>query len=277
MAHSGHVVEEGYAFHVAQGGAVFDGDLMTGFNCGVHLAQVEQAVGRAHFVHLAVDAGTDDCCFVGEAEVLQVVYALLHALVVHHHRAALNGVVDFGGVEAERAEVAGVEYALAVHFYAEGMGGVVDYFQAVLIGYLLYTLRIAWLAVDVYRHYGCCLGCDGGLYLVGVDVARAWVDVNEHGLYAVPPKGVGGCNEAVRSGDHLARYAQSLQCRDERQRAVGEQADVGHFQVCGKFLFKLLVKISVVGYPLARPYLFEHFVVTVISFSDIVILEFKEF
>lgn len=260
MAHAGHVVKEGYAFDVTKGGAVFNGDLVAGFYCRVNLFQVEQAVGRAHLIHFAVNAGAYDGSLVGEAEVFQIIDALLHTFVVHHHSAALNGVVHLSGVETERAEVAGVKYALAVYFYAEGMSSVIDYLQPVLIGNLLYALRVTRLAIDMHGHYGRGLRRYGSLYLVGVDVACTRVDVNEHGLDAVPPKGVGCGNEAVRSCDYLARYAQCLQGRDERQRAVGEKADVGHFQVCGKFLFKLFVELSVVGYPLARPYLFEHFV-----------------
>ena len=260
MAHTGHIVKEGYALYAAKGGAVFNGDLVAGFDCRVYLFQVEQAIGRAHFVHLAVNAGADYGCFVGEAEVFQIIYALLHTLVVHHHSAAFNGVVHLSGVETERTEVAGVKYALAVYFYAEGVSGVIDHLKSVLIGNLLYALRVAGLAVDVHGHYGRGLRRDGSLDFVGVDVSRAWVNIYEHGLYAVPPEGVSSGYEAVRSRDYLARYAQCLQGRDERQRTVGEQADVGHFQICGKFLFKLLVELSVVGYPLARPYLFEHFV-----------------
>lgn len=214
MAHAWHVVEEGYAFHVAQGVAVFDGDLVSGFDCSVYLLQVEQTVSRAYFVHLAVDAGADDGCFVGEAEVLQIIYALLHALVVHHHRAAFNGVVDFRCVETERAKVAGIENALAVHLHAESMSGIINHLKAVLVGYLLYALRVARFAVNVYGHYGRSLGRDGGLYLIRVDVSRAWVNVYEHGLNAVPPKGMRGGYEAVRRGDYLACNAKSLKSRD---------------------------------------------------------------
>ena len=41
MAHTGHIVEEGYALYAAKGGAVFDGDLVAGFDSSIYLPQIE--------------------------------------------------------------------------------------------------------------------------------------------------------------------------------------------------------------------------------------------
>ena len=74
----------------------------------------------------------------------------------------------------------------------------------------------------MHRHDGCCLWSDGSLDAVRVNVTCGWVNVNEHGLDAVPPQGVGGRYKAVRGGDDLARDSQRLKCRDEWKGAVGE-------------------------------------------------------
>ncbi len=99
MAHSGHVVEECHALDIAEGIAVSFRHLAPRLDCGVHLTEVQYAVGRAHLVHLGVDAGCHYGSLVGEAEVLEVVYALLGLLVLHHHRAPLDGVVYLCCVE----------------------------------------------------------------------------------------------------------------------------------------------------------------------------------
>ena len=253
VAHTGHVVPVGDAIDVAQGLAIADGDLMTGLDGLVDLTQVQQAVGRPHLVHLAVDAWCDDLGLAGKAEVLEVVDALLGLGIVHHQRAALDGVEHLGGMEAERAHVALVEDAAAVDLDTEGMGGVIDDTQAILVGNGLDLGGAARLAVDVHGHDGSGLGRDGGLDAVGVDAAGGGIDVDKHGPDAVPPDGVGGGDKAIGRGDDFAADAQCLQGGDQRQRAIGEQADVGYLEILAQGLLKPLVKAAVIGDPLAVP------------------------
>ena len=106
---------------------------------------------------------------------------------MHHERSALYRVVNFRGVEAEGGHVALVEDAAAFHLYSEGVRGIVDDLEAVLVGYLLYPLRVARLAVAVHGHDGRGPGGDGRLDAVGIDAAVRRVDVHEYGLDAVPP------------------------------------------------------------------------------------------
>ena len=258
VAHAGHVLHHTQAGDSAKGLAVAHGHAAAGGDGGIHLAQVQQAVGRAHLVHLAVDAGGYHRGLARKAEVLQVVDALLRPLVVAHQRTTLHRVVHLRGVEAERGHVARLQNGLAVHLHAEGMGGVVDHLQAVLVGHGLDACRVARLAVHVHGHDGRRARRDGCLYLVRVEVARLGVDVHEHGLDAVPPQSVRRGHEAVGRGDDLARDAQGLQGAHQRERAVGEQADVGNFQVLAQGALQLPVVVTVVGEPLAVPDVPEH-------------------
>ena len=226
MPHAGHVLEAGDSLDVLQPFAVQLRDMPPRGNCVVHMPEIQQAYRRAYLIHLAVDAGSHYRRLVREAEVLEVVDALLGLLVVHDERAALHGVVHLGGVEAQRGHVARVKYRFPIHLDAEGVRGVVDHLEPVLVGDLLNALHVAGLAVAVHRHDGSGLRSDGGLDLVRVHAAVRGVDVHEHGLYAVPPDRVGGGDEAERGRDDLARYPESLQRRDERQGAVSEEADI---------------------------------------------------
>lgn len=260
VAHAGHVVEEGDAGHGPQGLAVADGHLVAlGDGC-VHLAEGEQAVGGAHFVHLGVDAGGHDGDLAGEAEVFEVVDAAFGLLVVDDHGAAFDGVVDFGGVEGEGGDVAGVEDGLTVDLDAEGVGGVVDDLEAVFVGHFLDAADVARLAVAVDGHDGGGLGGDGGFDAPGVEPAVGGVDVYEDGLDAVPPQGVGGGDEAVGGGDDFSGNAEGLEGGDEREGAVGEEGEVGHFEVGGELLLEPAVELAVVGDPFAFPDLFEQLV-----------------
>ena len=172
--------------------------------------------------HLAVDAGGNHGGLSSEAEVLEVVDALLGLLIVHDECAALHGVVHLGGVEAQRGHVARIEYRFPIHLYAEGVRRVVYHLEPVLVGDLLDALHVAGLAVAVNGQDGRGLRGDGGLDLVGVHAAVRGVDVHEHWLYAVPPDCVGRGHEAERRGDDLAGYPERLQRGDKRQGAVGE-------------------------------------------------------
>lgn len=233
------VGDAGDIFHDAQTGnttqsfAILLCHLAAGFDGGIHIAKAEQAVGGADFIHLAVDAGGYHLRLIRKAEVLEVVDALLHGGIVADEGAAFHGVIGFGGVEGERTDIACVENALAIHAHAEGMGGIVDDLEAVFIGNGLDAPGIARGAIDMHGHDGGGARGDGGLYFIGIEIARDGVDIHEDGFDAIPPDGVGGGHEAVRGGDDLACNAESLQSGDERQGAIGEDADVGHAEVFG--------------------------------------------
>ena len=226
MPHAGHVLEVGDALDVLQPFAVQLRDMPPRRYCLVHLPKVQQAYRRAYLVHLAVDSRGHHRRLVREAEVLEVVDTLLGLLVVHYQRAALHGVVDLCGVEAKRGHVAGVQYRFSAHFDAESVRGVVYHLEPVIVGDLLDALHVAGLAVAVHRHDGRGLGGDGRLYLVGVHAAVRRVDVHEHRLYAVPPDRMGRGHETERRCDDLPSYSECLKSRDERQGAVGEEADI---------------------------------------------------
>ena len=136
VPHARHVLEVGDALDIPQPLAV---ELRHMPPCGdrpVDLPKVQQAYRRAYLVHLAVYARGHDRGLVREAEVLEVVDALLGLLVVHDERAALHGVVHLGGVEAQRGHVARVEYRFPVNLDAEGVRRVVYHLEPVLVGYL---------------------------------------------------------------------------------------------------------------------------------------------
>lgn len=260
VAHAGHVVEECDAWHCAEGGTISVGHVMAGVDGGVDLPEVEQAVGGAHLVHLGVDARSYHLGLAGETKVLEVVDALLRPLVVHDEGATLDGVVNLGGVKREGRHIALAEYASTVDLYAKGVGGVVDDLKAIFIGDGLNAGGVAGLAIDVDGHDGGGAWGDSGFDEVGVEVAGGGVDVDEDGLDAVPPEGVGGSHEAIWCGDDLAGDAKSLEGGDERQGAVGEERDIWHAEVFGESVFELLVEGAVVGYPSAIPNLFQRLV-----------------
>ena len=253
MPHAGHVLEVGNSLDVLQPFAVQLRDMPPRRYCLVHLPEVQQAYRRAYLVHLAVDSRGHYRRLVREAEVLEVVDTLLGLLVMHYQRAALHGVVDLCGVEAKRGHVAGVEYGFSIHFDAESVCRVVYHLEPVLVGNLLYAFHVARFAVAVHRHDGRGLGGDGRLNLIGVHTAVRRVDVHEHRLYAVPPDRMGRSHETERRGDHLPGNPERLQRGDERQGAVGEEADIWDLEVFAEGLLKFSVVVPVVGDPLARP------------------------
>ena len=134
-------------------------------------------------------------------------------------------------MKTEGRHVALVQEALSVHLHSEGVRSVVDDPEAVLVRYVLDPFRVARLAVAVHGHDGRGPRGYRSLDAVRVDAAVRRVDVHEHRLDAVPPQRVGRRHETERSGDDLARDAQRLQRRYQRQGAVGEQADIGNLQV----------------------------------------------
>ena len=260
VAHAGHVVPEGDALDGAQGLAVADGDLSALSDGGIDLTQVEQTIGRAHLVHLTVDAGGDDFGLALEAEVLEVVDALLHLGVTHDERPTLDGVIDLSGMETQRGHVSLLKDALAVDLDAKGVGAVVDDAQAVLVGNLLNLAGAARLAIDMDGHDGCGARRDGSLDSVGVNASRCRVDVHKHGFDAVPPQRVGCRHKTVRRSDDLTADVHGLQSRDEGDGAVGKDADVGNLQVFTQRSLKALMELAIVSDPLVVPDLLQHLV-----------------
>ena len=231
MPYARHVLEVRDAGNTPKALAVGDGDPVPGLDGLVHMLKVYQSYRRANLVHLPVDAGGNDCCLTGEAEVLEVVYPLLGLSVVHYKCSALYRVVHLRRMEAERGHVARVQDALPVHLHSEGVRRVVDDPEAVLVRYVLDPFRVARLTVAVHGHDGRGPRSYRSLDAVRVDAAVRRVDVHEHRLDAVPPQRVGRRNETERSCDDLSGDAQRLQCSYQRQGAVGEKADVGNLQV----------------------------------------------
>src|SRR5690554_7466589 len=169
----------------------------------------------------------------------------------------LEGVEDFGGMKAEYAEVAKVEYRLSVNFYAKCVGGIVNELEVVGVCDLLKGFELTWVAINVYRHDCGGVGGYGGFYFLGVEIVGVWLYIGKYGFDVVPPKGVCGGNKAEGGGDYFAGYAQCLQSCDEGKCPVAEQTDVLNPEVFAKGLFQLLVELSVVGEPFGFPYLFE--------------------
>lgn len=160
-------------------------------------------------------------------------------------------------METQRGDVACVEDALAVHLNTEGMGGIVNHLQAILVGDVLDSLGIAWLAINMHWHDGGGARGDGCLNLVGVEIASGRVDVNEDWLATIPPDAVGGSHETIRCGDNLARDAKCLKGGEQWQGSIGEEAHEWHLEVGGKFLLQLSVVTTIVGNPLTVPNLLE--------------------
>ena len=229
MTNARHVLEVRDAGNIFKSLAVCDGHLVSCIDGLINMFEVDKTHGRTNLVHLPVDARSNDCDLTGKAEVLEVVYALLGLRIVCHQSAALYRVVHLRRVEAERGHVARVKDALAVHLHAKGVGRVIDNLQAVLVGYVLYSLRITRLAIAMNRHDGRGPRSYRSLDAVRVDAAVRRVDVHEHRLDAVPPKRVGCRNEAERRGYDLARDAQGLEGCNQRQGSVGKKADVWNF------------------------------------------------
>ncbi len=155
MANIGQVVEATDARDVPQGLAVANGDLVAFFDFAIDHFQLQQTVGCAEFVHLAIGAWCYNSGFACEAEVLEKVNALLHVLVVCDERASLEGVEDLGRVKGEHGEVAPVENGDTVLLYAEHMRGIVEELESVGVGNLLEFLDLAGISIDMDGHDGC--------------------------------------------------------------------------------------------------------------------------
>ena len=140
------------------------------------------------------------------------------------------------------------------------MGCVINDTQAVFVGNFLDLLSPTGLAIHMHRHDGRSLGCDGRLDAIGINAARCWVNIHEHGFDAVPPQRMGRCHKAVGRGDNLTADVQGLQRRDQRQCAIGKHTDIRHLEVFAQGGFKSFMEFTVIGHPLAVPDLTQHLV-----------------
>ncbi len=85
----------------------------------------------------------------------------------------------------------------------EGMGGVLDDEEPVPVGYFFYPVHLRHLAVHVNGQDPPCSFCYGGLYPVGVDVARGFFHVHEDRHAARHDYAAGGPDEGERCRYHL--------------------------------------------------------------------------
>ena len=137
------------------------------------------------------------------------------------------------------------------------MGGIINHLQSVFVSDILYCLRIAWLSIHMDWHDSRRPRSDGCLYLVRIHIARSRIDVNKHRFAAIPPDAVCSSNEAIWRSYNFSSYAQRLQCREQRQRTVSEEAYERHFQISGQFFLQLLMIVTVVSNPLTLPNLLQ--------------------
>ncbi|MCY1347163.1 hypothetical protein D9M69_332690 [compost metagenome] len=223
----------------------------------IQMLELEEAEGGLHLVHLAVDAGGDHRHLVSEAEVLQVIDALLDLRIRADDGSALEGVEHLRCVKAQDRQVPAAQDADAILTHAERVGGVIDDLETVGVGHSLNPFHIAGNAVAVHGHDRGGGRCDGFLDPCGVQIAGNRIDIDEHGLETVPQHRVRGRHEGIRGGDHLAGDPQGLEGRHQGKRAVGEQADMLDPQVVGQLPLEALVHGTAIRQAAAFPHGFQ--------------------
>ena len=187
------------------------------------MLQLHQPERSLQLVHLGVDARTHNGHLIGEAEILQEINPLLGLLIMTDDSPSFNGAEPLGGMKTQYGEIPVTEYRRAVDRHPEGMGGIIDDPEPVGVSYLLYLVSITGIAIYMDSHDCSCLRGDGCL-------DAGWVKGEPFRLYihkdrpdVVPPERMGGGNEAEGGGDYLAGDLQRLQCRHQRQGAVGKE------------------------------------------------------
>lgn len=223
----------------------------------VDVLQLHQPERSLQLVHLGVDARAHHGHLIGEAEVLQEIDPLLGLLIMTDDSPSLNGAESLGGMKTQYGEIAVTEYRCAVDRHPEGMGGIIDDPEPVGVGYLLYLVSIAGIAIYMDSHDCSCLRGDGCLDAGRVKGEPLRLNIDKDRPDVVPPERVGGGDEAEGGGDHLAGDLQRLQGRHQRQGAVGKEGEILHPEIFGQLLLKLLMEGSVVGEYAAVPYFFE--------------------
>lgn len=247
MGKAGLLVHTLNAGHVGQCLAVLKSNLFAAGNGLVHMFELRQPQGGLELIHLGIDAGGHHGGFATEAKVLQVVDAFLHLSRVAHNGSTFEGVEHLGGMEAQYAHIAKAAQVLFVIFCSKGMGGIVEHLQSVAPGNLRYALHLAGVAIHMHGQDSGGAGGDGRFNFIGVQGKGVGLNVYKHRLNIVPPQGMGGGHKAEGGGDHLPAELQRLQCRYQRQGAIGKQRNILYPQVFAQLLLQLLVKRAVVG------------------------------
>lgn len=174
------------------------------------MLELKQAKGGVEFAHLAVDTWGHHGDFIDEAEILQVVDALLGLGVRADDGAPFKSVEYLGGVETKHGQVTVVEHAAAVTFDAKSMRRIVDDPEVVDVGDALNGIYIAGAPIAVHRHDGGGLRGDGGFDLGRVQVERVRVDIDKDRFDAIPQQGMRGGDERIGRCDDFAGNAQGL-------------------------------------------------------------------
>ena len=237
--------------------AVDGGKRLATHDIVVDMLQLHQPERSLQLVHLGVDARTHHGHLIGEAEVLQEINPLLGLLIMTDDSPSLNGAEPLSGMKTQYGEITVTEYRCAVDRHPEGMGGIIDDPEPVGVGYLLYLVSIAGIAIYMDSHDCSCLRGDGCLDAGRVKGEPFGLNIDKDRPDVVPPERVGGGNETEGGGDNLAGDLQRLQGRHQRQGAVGKERQILHPEIFGQFLLKLLMEGSVVGEYAAVPYFFE--------------------
>src|SRR6185437_2119959 len=157
--------------------------------------EMQKTESRAELAHLAVDAGRHDRDFVGETEVFEIIDALPGFLIGTDDGTAFESGEHFRGMKAQYRQIAVGQYAAAMASYAERVCGVVNHLEAVGVRDGADAIHVAGMTVAMHRHDGGRLRSYGRFDLVGVQIERFRVDVDEYRFDAVPQQRMGRRHE----------------------------------------------------------------------------------
>ena len=178
--------------------------------------EVREPHGRAHLVHLAVRALGDDVVVAGEPEVAHQPDGVGEVVVVRDDRAALDGVEELGGVEAQDLGVAERCRPAAPCGDAERVCGVEDQ-----VGCRSSRAICSSSATGAGRPQrwtpmiAVVRGVISRAHRLRIQVVRVGVDVGEDRCDPVPLQRVRGRDEGERRDDDLAGQSERP---DQRSR-----------------------------------------------------------
>jgi len=205
----------------------------------------------------------------GGAVVVEGAGSLNVVVVVGHQRAALAAVEVLRGLEAEAAHVAVGPDRLAAPLGQVGLAGVLDDGEAPPVGERKDRVEVRGSACDVHRHDGAGARRDGGLDLLGVDLVRPRVAVDEDGQRMVQQHDVDRRDEGVGRNDYLVTGAdlQRGECGVERGgAAVGGQGVLGT-EPLRPLAFEGRDAVAAAPVPLARAQRFQQ-ALLVVGFDE---------